>query len=136
MPLLRTAMYAKGVEIWAASTVDARDVWQASMRHIATEGRCFVVSACQYQPPATGDSAPQGWSEGEPLIDGGSVICDPYGNVLAGPLRGEEGLISAEIDLAVIPEARYDLDAVGHYARPDVFQLSVDEGEKRAVRFE
>lgn len=137
MPLLRTAMYAKGVEIWAASTVDARDVWQASMRHIATEGRCFVVSACQYQPTAAeqGSEAPDGWPENDPLIDGGSVICDPYGNVLAGPLRGEEGLVIAEVDLAVIPEARYDLDAVGHYSRPDVFQLSVDEGEKRAVTF-
>lgn len=138
MPLLRTAMYAKGVEIWAASTVDARDVWQSSMRHIATEGRCFVVSACQYQPTAAerGSKSPTGWPEGDPLIDGGSVICDPYGNVLAGPLRGAEGLVTAEIDLAVLPEARYELDTVGHYARPDVFQLSVDEGEKQAVRFE
>ena len=138
MPLLRTAMYAKGVEIWAASTVDARDVWQASMRHIATEGRCFVISACQYQPPAAelGQVNPTGWPEDEPLIDGGSMICDPYGNVLAGPLRGEEGMVTAEIDLAILPEARYDLDAVGHYSRPDVFQLSVDEHEKRAVRFE
>lgn len=137
MPLLRTAMYAKGVEIWAASTVDARDVWQSSMRHIATEGRCFVVSACQYQPTAAeqGSANPTGWPEDDPLIDGGSVICDPYGNVLAGPLRSEEGLVAAEIDLSIIPEARYDLDAVGHYARPDVFQLSVDESEKRAVRF-
>lgn len=138
MPLLRTAMYAKGVEIWAASTVDARDVWQSSMRHIATEGRCFVVSACQYQPSAAeqGTENPAGWPEDDPLIDGGSVICDPYGNVLAGPLRGEEGLVTAEIDLSVIPEARYDLDAVGHYSRPDVFQLIVDEAEKRAVNFE
>lgn len=138
MPLLRMAMYAKGVDVWAASTVDARDVWQASMRHIATEGRCFVVSACQYQPRAEeqGRVNPEGWPGDEPLIDGGSMICDPYGNVLAGPLRGEEGLVTAEADLSVIPEARYDLDAVGHYARPDVFRLSVDESENRAVRFE
>lgn len=138
MPLLRTAMYAQGVEIWAASTVDARDVWQASMRHIATEGRCFVVSACQFQPTAEaqGRPNPEGWPEGDPLIDGGSVICDPFGNVLAGPLRGEEGLVTAETDLAMIPEARYDLDVVGHYARADVFQLTVDTGEKKAVSFE
>ena len=138
MPLLRTAMYAKGVEIWAASTVDARDVWQASMRHIATEGRCFVVSACQYQPSAReqGHATPVGWEEDDALIDGGSLICDPYGTVLAGPLRGEEGLVIAEIDLAVIPEARFDLDVVGHYARPDVFQLVVDERAKRAVTFD
>lgn len=137
MPMLRTAMYAKGLEIWAASTVDARDVWQSSMRHIATEGRCFVVSACQYQPPAgeQGRDAPHGWNADDPLIDGGSVICDPYGNVLAGPLRNEEGLVTAEIDLAMIPEARYDLDPVGHYARPDVFQLHVNESENRPVSF-
>lgn len=138
MPLLRTAMYAQGVEIWAASTVDARDVWHASMRHIATEGRCFVVSACQYQPAAAeqGRENPAGWPEGDPLIDGGSIICNPYGDVLAGPLRGEEGLITAQIDLAMIPESRYDLDAVGHYARPDVFRLTVDTGEKKPVSFE
>lgn len=138
MPLLRTALYARGLDIWAASTVDARDVWQASMRHIATEGRCFVVSACQFQPIAQelGKDVPPGWNADDPLIDGGSVICDPYGNVLAGPLRGEEGLVTAEIDLAIIAQARYDLDVVGHYARPDVFQLNVDTREKRAVSFD
>lgn len=137
MPMLRTALYAKGLDIWAASTVDTREVWQASMRHIAIEGRCFVVSACQYQPTAAtlGQENPVGWDATTPLIDGGSMICDPYGNVLAGPLRGQEGLVTAEIDLAVIPEARYDLDVVGHYARPDVFSLTVDEREKRAVEF-
>lgn len=138
MPMLRGALYAKGLEIWAASTVDARDVWQASMRHIATEGRCFVVSACQFQPTASqqGRENPEGWNPDLPLIDGGSVICDPYGNVLAGPIRGEECLVIADIDLDVLPGARYDLDVTGHYARPDVFQLIVDEREKRAVRFE
>lgn len=132
MPMLRTAMYAKGIDIWAASTVDARDVWQASMRHIATEGRCFVVSACQYQPAG---EAP-GWAANLPLIAGGSVICDPYGEVVAGPLLGEEGLVLANIDTDIVPGARFDLDVVGHYARPDVFQLTVDERPKRAVTFD
>ncbi len=59
MPLLRTAMYAKGLEIWCAPTVDDRDIWQTSMSHIAYEGRNFLVSACQYQPPPAG-SSPQG----------------------------------------------------------------------------
>lgn len=138
MPMLRMAMYAQGLDIWAASTVDARDVWQASMRHIATEGRLFVVSACQFQPTANeqGRQTPEGWGESEPLIDGGSLICDPYGNVLAGPLCGEEGLVSAEIDLSIIPEARYDLDVAGHYARPDVFQLKINSREHKAVAFE
>ena len=118
MPLLRTAMYAKGLEIWCAPTVDDRDIWQASMKHIAYEGRNFLVSACQYQPS---------------LIRGGSVIISPMGEVIAGPLYNEEGLISAEIDLNDIVKGRYDLDPTGHYSRPDVFKLIVDETERPAV---
>lgn len=136
MPLLRTAMYAKGVEIWCAPTVDERDVWQCSMRHIAHEGRCFVVSACQVQPSpaALGIDVP-GWDRDRPLINGGSVIVGPLGDVLAGPLKGETGLVVAAIDTDELIRARYDFDVVGHYARPDVFSLSVDERARRTVRF-
>lgn len=136
MPLLRMAMYAKGVEVWCAPTVDARDAWQSSMRHIALEGRCFVVSACQYQPsPASRGESVEDWNDDEPLIAGRSVIVGPLGDVLAGPLEAEEGLIHAEIDLADLPGARYDFDPVGHYARPDVFSLTVDARLKSAVTF-
>ena len=136
MPLLRTAMYAKGVQVWCAPTVDERDVWQASMRHIAHEGRLFLVSACQVQPSpkALGIEVPQ-WDGERPLIQGNSVIVGPLGEVLAGPLRGEEGLLTAPIDLEELVRARYDFDVVGHYARPDVFSLVVDEREKRTVEF-
>jgi len=136
MPLLRTAMYAKGVQVWCAPTVDERDVWQASMRHIAHEGRLFLVSACQVQPSpnALGIEVPH-WDGERPLIQGNSVIVGPLGEVLAGPLRGEEGLISAEIDLEELVRARYDFDVVGHYSRPDVFSLVVDERAKRTVEF-
>ena len=136
MPLLRTAMYAKGVQIWCAPTVDERDIWQCSMRHIAHEGRCFVISACQVQPsPAQlGVTVPH-WDDNRPLINGGSVIVGPLGDVLAGPLRGEEGLVVAEVDTAELTRARYDFDVVGHYARPDVFSLSVDERHKQTVKF-
>jgi len=136
MPLLRTAMYAKGVQIWCAPTVDERDIWQCSMRHIAHEGRCFVISACQVQPsPAQlGVTVPH-WDDNRPLINGGSVIVGPLGDVLAGPLRGEEGLVVAEVDTAELTRARYDFDVVGHYARPDVFSLSVDERRKQTVKF-
>lgn len=134
MPLLRTAMYAKGMDIWCAPTVDDRDVWQSSMRHIACEGRNFLVSACQYlPPPAGGSSKDPSWPEDKPLIRGGSVIISPLGEVLAGPLYAEEGLISAGIDLDDLVKARYDLDPVGHYSRPDVFKLIVDEQERPAV---
>lgn len=137
MPLLRTAMYAKGVQIWCAPTVDERDVWQASMRHIAHEGRCFVLSACQLQPsPAELGIEIPGWDSQRPLIQGGSVIIGPLGDVLAGPLRGSEGLLTAQIDTDELIRARYDFDVVGHYARPDVFSLAVDQKPKKTVMFQ
>ena len=137
MPLLRTAMYAQGLQIWCAPTVDDREIWQASMRHIAFEGRCFVVSACQVQPSpaALGIEAP-GWDRDRPLIRGGSLIVDPLGEVLAGPLLDSSGLIAAEIETDRIVQARYDFDVTGHYARPDVFSLKVDTRRKQAVVFE
>ncbi|MFB9907056.1 carbon-nitrogen hydrolase family protein [Allokutzneria oryzae] len=131
MPLLRTAMYAKGVQVWCAPTVDDREVWQSTMRHIAVEGRCFVVGSCQFQPPA---SLPD-WDPRRPVVNGGSVVVGPLGDVLAGPLCGEEGLLTAEIDVSELPGARYDFDVTGHYARPDVFTLSVDETPRSPVTF-
>lgn len=136
MPLLRTAMYAKGVEIWCAPTVDERDIWQCSMRHIAHEGRCFVISACQVQlSPAQLGIEVEGWDAQRPLIRGGSVIVGPLGDVLAGPLTDQTGLLTAEIDTADLIRARYDFDVTGHYARPDVFELHVDERRKQGVVF-
>ncbi|MCH1988380.1 carbon-nitrogen hydrolase family protein [Achromobacter xylosoxidans] len=136
MPLLRTAMYAKGVQIWCAPTVDERDIWQCSMRHIAHEGRCFVISACQVQPsPAELGLAVPGWDPQRPLINGGSLIVGPLGDVLAGPLHGQTGLLTATIDIEDLVRARYDFDVVGHYARPDVFTLDVDERVRQSVRF-
>lgn len=128
MPLFRMAMYAKGVQIWCAPTVDERDIWRSSMRHIAHEGRCFVISCCQVQPsPAELGTAVEHWDDNRPLIGGGSMIVGPLGDVLAGPLERETGLLTAEIDISELIEARYDLDVVGHYSRPDVFSLRVDE---------
>ncbi|MDR8384021.1 Nitrilase cyanide hydratase and apolipoprotein n-acyltransferase [Pseudomonas sp. E141] len=136
MPLLRTAMYAKGVQVWCAPTVDEREMWQVTMRHIAHEGRCFVISACQVQasPQALGIEVAN-WPAERPLIAGGSVIVGPMGDVLAGPLKGTSGLLTAEIDTDELVPARYDYDVVGHYARPDVFELVVDERAKPGVRF-
>lgn len=136
MPLLRTAMYAKGLDIWCAPTVDEREMWFATMRHIACEGRSFVVSACQVQdsPAALGIKV-EGWADDRPLINGGSVIVGPLGDVLAGPMTGGRGLLVAEIDTADLVRARYDFDVTGHYARPDVFELVVDERAKPGVRF-
>lgn len=134
MPLLRSYMYAKGVEVYCAPTVDCRDQWQHSMKHIAHEGRCFVVTAVQYlpSPEALGKTVPH-WKDDEELMRGGSVIVDPMGQVLAGPLYHKEGLVSAEIDLEDIVKAKYDMDVSGHYARPDVFSLHVDTRPKKTV---
>jgi nitrilase len=129
MPLLRAALYAQGVTLWAAPTVDERPQWEMTMRHIAVESRCFLVSACQWVPPATtalGDAISlRDRAEDAPMIAGGSLIVSPLGEVLAGPLRGGEGLITVEVDLADIVRARFDFDAAGHYARPDIFRLDV-----------
>lgn len=127
MPALRLAMYGQGVTIWAAPTVDERPQWEVAMRHIAHEGRCFVVSACQWLPgteTALGDPITLRDRPPEaPIIAGGSMIVSPMGEVLAGPLRGGEGLIVADVDLTDIVRARFDFDATGHYARPDIFAL-------------
>jgi nitrilase len=129
MPLFRAALYEQGVTIWAAPTVDERPQWEVAMRHIAHEGRCFLVSACQWLPPsqtALGDPITLvDRAADAPLIAGGSMIVSPMGEVLAGPLRGGEGLIVAEVDLADVVRARFDFDAAGHYARPDIFTLDV-----------
>lgn len=136
MPLLRTAMYAKGVELYCAPTADARDSWLPSMRHIAVEGRCFVLSCNQFARrrdyPAAYDSV--FGDDPETVVSrGGSCIIDPFGEVLAGPDFEGEAVLTAEIDRTQIVRGKFDFDAVGHYARPDVFRLVVDERAKPPV---
>lgn len=136
MPLFRTAMYGRGLDVWCAPTVDDRDIWHCSMRHIAHEGRCFVVSACQIMPtPAEIGRTVEGWPDDRPLIRGGSVIVGPLGDILAGPLYGQPGLVTAKIDAAALVGARYDFDPVGHYNRPDLFRLIVDDAAKDTVEY-
>jgi nitrilase len=126
MPLLRMSMYAKGIQVWCAPTADARDTWTARMRHIACEGRCFVLSANQYARRS--DHPPD-----EVLCRGASMIVSPLGEILAGPATDGEEILLAEIDLDQIVEAKYDFDVVGHYARPDIFRLVVNEAPTPAV---
>ena len=130
MPLLRMAMYAKGIQLYCAPTADDRDTWISTMQHVALEGRCFVFSACQYLRRSdcpTEYAAIQGDDPSTVLMRGGSTIVGPLGQILAGPVYNENAILTAEIDLGEIARSKYDLDVVGHYARPDVFQLRVNE---------
>ncbi len=130
MPALRLAMYAKGIQIYCAPTADDRETWLPAMRHIAMEGRCFVLSACQYL--TRGDcpedyAAIQGDDPSTVLMGGGSCIISPLGEVLAGRDFDGPAILTAELDLGEIARGKYDFDAVGHYARPDIFRLHVNE---------
>ncbi|QKZ14987.1 carbon-nitrogen hydrolase family protein [Spirosoma sp. KUDC1026] len=127
MPLARMAMYQKGVEIYLAPTADARPSWQSTMQHIALEGRCFVLASNQFVRKADYPERYQADLIDEPEImsAGGSVIVSPLGEVLAGPLWNEEGLLTARLDFSVLAKSKLDFDCVGHYARPDVFNLGV-----------
>jgi nitrilase len=139
MPLARAAMYAKGIDILITPTADARDTWQSTIQHIACEGRCFVVSSNQY---VTKDTYPTDLAcydeikdEPDVLSRGGSAVIGPLGEYIATPLYGQEGLVIADLDMSLVVQSRYDFDAVGHYSRPDVFQLRVNEEKQSIVRF-
>jgi nitrilase len=136
MPALRLSLYAEGVDIWCAPTADARDVQLATMRHIAIEGRCFVLAANQFaQAKDLSPSFATTYDDPEQVAcRGASVIVNPFGDVLAGPLTEGEGLLVADLDLDQVTRGRYDFDASGHYSRPDIFTLSVDRREKPVVR--
>lgn len=132
MPLYRASFYAKGINVYVAPTVDDREIWASLIKTIAVEGRLFSISAVPYLPWEASTRELPGYTREQP-INGGSLIVSPYGDVLAGPFVGAEGLLTAEVDMDIITEARYDLDPAGHYTRPDVFQLTVDERAKGTV---
>jgi nitrilase len=125
MPMYRQHLYAQGVQLWCAPTVDQREMWQVSMRHIAYEGRCFVLSACQQ---LSKEDWPEDLREAGGTIAGGSVIVSPHGDILAGPAMGT-GLTYADVDLDETVRGKFDLDTAGHYSRPDVFRREVEDGD-------
>jgi nitrilase len=138
MPLARVALYSEGVEIYVASTWDSGDTWVASLRHIAAEGRCWVLgSGCSLRMddiPSTfpaRDEVFASITQGTWVNPGDSVIIRPGGEIVAGPLHEEHGILYADLDVARVPSERRTLDVVGHYARNDIFQLTIDR-EPRA----
>lgn len=136
MPMLRMHMYAQGVGIYCAPTADDRDTWVPSMRHIALEGRCYVLTACQHITRGAypdGHESALGDDPATVMMRGGSAIIDPLGQVLAGPDFSGETILYADIDPDQILRGKFDFDVAGHYARPDVFRLNVDTRPKAPV---
>ena len=131
MPLARAAMYAKGVSIYIAPTADSREEWQSTMKHIALEGRCFVIGCNQY---VSKDMYPKDFNyyselENQPenMCPGGSCIVNPFGKYVVEPIWNKEEMVIAELDLDQVTLSRIDFDPCGHYSRPDVFELIVHE---------
>lgn len=141
MPLARMAMYAQGVDILAAPTWDNSDAWVPTLRHIGKEGRIHVIGATSFIRGSDVRDRVPGFGEiyrgdDDVLSRGNSAIVNHEGEILAGPLVGEEGIVHATLDVDAARASRRMFDPVGHYARPDVFKLSVDRRPKTAVTFE
>jgi predicted amidohydrolase len=143
MPLARFAMHAKGEQLHVAAWPEVPDAHQIASRHYAFEGRCFVVCAGSYLTTdhlpadfelreAMGAAGDFGQGAGV-ILPGGSGIIGPDGAWIAGPVSEQETIVYGEIDLDRIAEEQQSLDVVGHYNRPDIFQLTVDETPKRQV---
>jgi len=136
MPMLRMAMDAKQVALYCAPTADDRDTWLATMQHSALEGRCFVLTACQFlrkQAFPASVRVSLGDAPDAVLMRGGSAIITPLGKVLAGPHFEGETILTADLDLHDIGRGTFDFDVTGHYGRPDIFQLIVNEAPTPAV---
>lgn len=139
MPLSRFALYAQNVEIYIAPTWDCGDAWTASMRHIAREGGCWVLSTATAMQ---GQDIPSTFPEREKLFDdsewvnsGDAIVVEPSGNVIAGPLHQEKGILYATIEPEIARRSRKSLDVTGHYGRPDIFDLRIDRRPMPPVRF-
>ncbi len=125
MPLARVTLYQQGIQVYLAPTADERDTWQATMQHIACEGRCFVLGCNQY---AKLENYPEEYQkeiapERAILSRGGSIIISPLGQILAGPLFDEEGILYATLNMQETIKGKLDFAPVGHYSRPDIFDF-------------
>jgi nitrilase len=140
MPLPRFSLFAQGVEIYVAPTWDEGDTWIPTLRHIAAEGRCWVLgNGCAMR----GKDIPKDFPQRAKLFPdleswynpGDSVIVDPRGRIVAGPLHESHGILYAECDPGASAAARRTLDVAGHYGRPDIFHLEVKREVLTPIEF-
>ncbi|GAV19701.1 beta-cyano-L-alanine hydratase/nitrilase [Mariprofundus micogutta] len=141
MPLTRYILYAQGVEVYIAPTYDSGDGWIGTMQHIAREGRCWVISSgvilANNDIPADFPNRDALYPSSEEWINpGDSVVIAPGGEIVAGPMHQEKGLLYADIDPKLASAAKRALDVTGHYARPDIFTLHVNTKPQRPIEFE
>ncbi|MGB5520261.1 MAG: carbon-nitrogen hydrolase family protein [Gammaproteobacteria bacterium] len=140
MPLARYAMYSQGIEIYIAPTYDSGDDWISSLQHIAREGACWVIGCGNL---LRGSNFPDDFPEKDSLYPdadewvnpGDSVVIAPGGQIIAGPMREESGILYSDIDPKRVGIARRTLDVAGHYSRPDIFQLNVNTRPQSSVVF-
>ena len=132
MPLARFTMYAAGVQIYAAPTWDCGEPWISTLRHIAKEGRCYVIGCCS---AVRRDEVPERlrFSATEWINPGDSAIVDPDGKFVVEPVHERQEIVYAEIAPSLLRGPRYQLDVAGHYGRPDVFQLTIDRGKRPII---
>ena len=141
MPLARYALYSQGVEIYIAPTYDSGDGWIGSLQHIAREGRCWVLG-CGYLMqgsdfPEDLPGKTQLYPDPEEWVNpGDSVVIAPGGEIVAGPLRKESGILYCDLDRGQIDIARRVFDVAGHYSRPDIFKLHVNTRPQSSVELE
>jgi nitrilase len=139
MPLARYALYAQNIDIYVAPTWDCGDMWLATMRHVAREGGCWVLSTATALQgadiPADFPGRAELFADDDWINGGDAVVVQPGGKVLAGPLHEQKDILFADIDVEVARRSRKALDVAGHYARPDLFRLEVDRSAKPPVSF-
>ena len=140
MPLARYALYSQGVEIYIAPTYDSGDAWLGTMQHIAREGRCWVISCgvalTNSDIPADFPDRDNLYPSTEEWINpGDSAVIAPGGEIIAGPMNKEKGILYAEVDSGSVGASKRDLDITGHYSRPDIFSLSINTQPQSPVKF-
>lgn len=141
MPLARYALYAQGVEIYIAPTYDSGDGWIGSLQHIAREGCCWVVGSGNVlraeDIPGDFPDKDRLYPDNDEWVNpGDSVVIAPGGEIVAGPMRKEEGILYCDIDCARVAESKRAFDVVGHYSRPDIFTLHINTKKQSPVEFD